>query len=288
MGRDHTLYAGAPGASSSRSKGRRAGVRQRRRRRLIPARAQAPSEKAPPRGAFASVKGSRILRADCPCNSVNFPTEIRRRSRHSRGSRQRQQRLRELRREKVSMPRGGPTAATSGAGGSIYLVAREGVNTLATFANAAPFPRAERPARVGTGHDRCVGEDLVIEVPKGTEVHDVDTGEAARRPLARRRQLLVAKGRRAAAATRVSRQREPRAASVRPRRRERSRHMLALKLLADVGSSARRTRASRRLRAPSRPRDQKSPIIRSRRCTPSSAWSTSAWIAVSSWPTYRG
>ena len=109
-----------------------------------------------------------------------------------------------FRREKF-VPRGGPDGGDGGAGGSIYLVAREGVNTLADFRVRRRF-RAQSGRR-GGGQDMtgASGEDLVVEVPKGTEVHDVDTRRGARRPLHDGDRLLVAKGGEGGRATRVSR-----------------------------------------------------------------------------------
>ena len=50
-----------------------------------------------------------------------------------------------FRREKF-VPRGGPDGGDGGDGGSVYLVAREGVNTLADFRVKRRFRAAERPA----------------------------------------------------------------------------------------------------------------------------------------------
>ena len=82
-----------------------------------------------------------------------------------------------FRREKF-IPRGGPDGGDGGDGGSVYLVAREGVNTLADFRVRRRF-RAES-GRGGSGKDMtgASGADLVIEVAKGTEIRDLDTGES--------------------------------------------------------------------------------------------------------------
>src|SRR6187549_3704130 len=67
-----------------------------------------------------------------------------------------------FRREKF-VPRGGPDGGDGGDGGSIYLVAREGVNTLADFRVKRRF-RAEN-GRGGSGKDRAgaAGADLYIK-----------------------------------------------------------------------------------------------------------------------------
>lgn len=81
-----------------------------------------------------------------------------------------------FRREKF-VPFGGPDGGDGGHGGSVWLRAVEGINTLADF-------RVERTFRAqagepGGGRD-CTGrsgEDLFIPVPVGTIVCDLDTGE---------------------------------------------------------------------------------------------------------------
>jgi GTPase len=141
-----------------------------------------------------------------------------------------------FRREKF-IPRGGPDGGDGGAGGSIYLVAREGISTLADFRVRRRF-RAQSGRR-GSGQDMtgASGEDLVIEVPKGTEVRDVDTAEALGDLTHDGDRLLVAKGGdggRGNARFKTSVNRAPRQFG-RGGVGE-TRHLnLALKLLADVG-----------------------------------------------------
>ena len=52
-----------------------------------------------------------------------------------------------FRREKF-IPRGGPDGGDGGNGGSVYLVAREGVNTLVDFRVRRRFRAEERPRRL--------------------------------------------------------------------------------------------------------------------------------------------
>jgi len=141
-----------------------------------------------------------------------------------------------FRREKF-IPRGGPDGGDGGDGGSIYLVAREGVNTLVDFRVRRRF-RAES-GRGGSGKDMtgASGTDLLIEVPKGTEVGDLDTGEALGDLTRDGERLLVAKGGQGGRGNTRFKTSVNRA----PRQFDRgapgeSRHLqLALKLLADVG-----------------------------------------------------
>jgi GTP-binding protein len=141
-----------------------------------------------------------------------------------------------FRREKF-VPRGGPDGGDGGDGGSVYLVAREGVNTLADFRVQRRF-KAEN-GRGGSGKDMtgAAGADLHVDVAKGTEVYDLDTGEKLGDLTHDGQQLLVAKGGQGGRGNtrfKTSVNRAPRQfdmGGVGESRRLR----LALKLLADVG-----------------------------------------------------
>jgi GTP-binding protein len=81
-----------------------------------------------------------------------------------------------FRREKF-VPFGGPDGGDGGVGGSVWLRAKHGINTLADFRIQRTF-RA-RNGEGGSGND-CTGrggEDLYIDVPVGTTVTDAETGE---------------------------------------------------------------------------------------------------------------
>jgi len=81
-----------------------------------------------------------------------------------------------FRREKY-VQRGGPDGGDGGHGGSVYLVAEPSLNTLADFRVARKF-RADT-GQGGSGRNKTgrSGEDLDVQIPCGTVVHDVDTGE---------------------------------------------------------------------------------------------------------------
>jgi GTPase len=141
-----------------------------------------------------------------------------------------------FRREKF-VPRGGPDGGDGGDGGSVYLVAREGINTLADFRHKRRF-RAES-GRGGSGKDMAgaSGADLYIEVAKGTEVQDLDTGEALGDLTRDGDTLLIAKGGQGGRGNtrfKTSVNRAPRQFDV-GKPGERRQLKLALKLLADVG-----------------------------------------------------
>jgi GTP-binding protein len=98
-----------------------------------------------------------------------------------------------FRREKF-MPFGGPDGGDGGHGGSVYLRAAPGINTLADFRVERTFKA--RPGVAGSGNDcfGAAGEDLYVPVPIGTVVTDADTGEQLGDLLKEGETLLVARG----------------------------------------------------------------------------------------------
>ncbi|WP_290648237.1 Obg family GTPase CgtA [Aquisalimonas sp.] len=98
-----------------------------------------------------------------------------------------------FRREKF-IPYGGPDGGDGGAGGSVWLQADEGLNTLADFRHERRF-RAERGEN-GMGSQRTgrSGRDITILVPTGTVVHNRETGEQLGDLTRHGERLLVAKG----------------------------------------------------------------------------------------------
>ncbi len=98
-----------------------------------------------------------------------------------------------FRREKY-VPEGGPDGGDGGDGGSVYLEADENLNTLIDY----QFERFHRAERGTNGHGRNMtgkkGQDLVLKVPEGTRVTDVETGEQLGDLTKHGQKLLVAKG----------------------------------------------------------------------------------------------
>jgi GTP-binding protein len=98
-----------------------------------------------------------------------------------------------FRREKY-VPFGGPDGGDGGAGGSVYLIGNEGLNTLVDFRHQRQF-KAQRGvdgmSRQCTGKG---GEDLFIRVPVGTIVQNVQTDEVIGDVTEDSQTLLVAQG----------------------------------------------------------------------------------------------
>jgi GTP-binding protein len=98
-----------------------------------------------------------------------------------------------FRREKF-VPFGGPDGGDGGAGGSVYLRALQGINTLADFRIERTF-RAEH-GEPGSSND-CTGRggtDLYITVPVGTTIRDAETHEELGDLTKEGDVLLVARG----------------------------------------------------------------------------------------------
>lgn len=73
--------------------------------------------------------------------------------------------------------KGGPDGGDGGHGGDVYMVADQSINTLVDFRVQRRF-RAES-GKSGAGRNKTgkSGGDLDVNVPCGTVIHDVDTGE---------------------------------------------------------------------------------------------------------------
>ncbi|HWJ06141.1 MAG TPA: GTPase ObgE [Steroidobacteraceae bacterium] len=141
-----------------------------------------------------------------------------------------------FRREKF-IPFGGPSGGDGGTGGSITLVAKEGLNTLADFRYQRAFKAQNGEPGGSSDCSGRGGEDLEIPVPVGTVVYDVDTEETLGDLAVEGARLLVAKGGKGGLGNqhfKSSTNRTPRKAT--PGYPGEKRELrLELKLLADVG-----------------------------------------------------
>ncbi len=141
-----------------------------------------------------------------------------------------------FRREKY-IPFGGPDGGDGGDGGSVYLRATDGLNTLADF-RMTRFYKAQN-GQAGQGKEKTGrgGDDLYINVPVGTSVKDIETGEVLGDLTEAGQALMVARGgfhglgntRFKSSVNRAPRQ------STLGTPAERRELLLELKVLADVG-----------------------------------------------------
>ncbi|MBC7192210.1 Obg family GTPase CgtA [Marinobacter sp.] len=81
-----------------------------------------------------------------------------------------------FRREKY-VPRGGPDGGDGGDGGSVWLEAEESLNTLIDYRFKRKFKAQNGQPGSGRNCSGIKGEDLVMPVPVGTTVVDMDTHE---------------------------------------------------------------------------------------------------------------
>ena len=141
-----------------------------------------------------------------------------------------------FRRERY-VPRGGPDGGNGGHGGSVILVAEEGVDSLAAVAHRKTW-KAER-GRHGQGSNRHGrrGHDLVIRVPLGTLLLDAAGGYVLKDLVRAGDQVAAARGGRGGRGNshfKSATNRAPRQFT-RGQEGERRRVVLELKVIADVG-----------------------------------------------------
>ncbi len=141
-----------------------------------------------------------------------------------------------FRREKF-IPKGGPDGGDGGAGGSVWLEADSGLNTLADFRHARLFKA--RNGEPGAGRQRTgkSAEDITIRVPLGTIVTAAETDERIGELTASGQRMLVARGGEGGRGNinfKSSVNRTPRQSTPGTPGETRALH-LELKVLADVG-----------------------------------------------------
>jgi GTP-binding protein len=97
-------------------------------------------------------------------------------------------------RREWGVPKGGPDGGRGGDGGSVFLVAEEGLSSLAYF-RFHPINKARKGAH-GEGSNRQgkKGNDLILNVPIGTVVKSAEKGEILSDFLRPGQKFLAAKG----------------------------------------------------------------------------------------------
>jgi GTPase len=98
-----------------------------------------------------------------------------------------------FRREKF-IPKGGPDGGNGGDGGSVYLIALPGVDTLLDFSGRHHWHAESGQPGAGRQCSGKAGADLDIHVPPGTLIHDADTGELLADMDRPNKRVLIARG----------------------------------------------------------------------------------------------
>lgn len=141
-----------------------------------------------------------------------------------------------FRREKF-IPFGGPDGGDGGDGGSVYFVANDNLNTLVDFRYQRHYKAENGQPGSGANCSGKKGEDLYVNVPVGTMVYDIDSGELIADVSQPGQPVLIAQGgfhglgntRYKSSINRAPRQTSPGSPGE-------SRHLrLELRVLADVG-----------------------------------------------------
>jgi len=141
-----------------------------------------------------------------------------------------------FRREKF-IPLGGPDGGDGGNGGDVWLEADENLNTLVDFRHQRQFKAQRGENGMGSQMYGKGGNDLVVTVPVGTVVTNVDTDEVIGDLTRHGERLLVARGGKGGLGNmhfRSSTNRTPRQSTPGDDGEQRV-LKLELKLLADVG-----------------------------------------------------
>ncbi len=98
-----------------------------------------------------------------------------------------------FRREKF-IPFGGPNGGDGGRGGSVFMVADPNINTLIDYRYTRRFEAKNGEPGRGSDQFGAAGDDIVLRVPVGTVVTDVDSGEQVVELLVPHEPVCVLKG----------------------------------------------------------------------------------------------
>lgn len=135
------------------------------------------------------------------------------------------------------VPKGGPSGGDGARGGSVWLLAQDGVDTLLDLAGRHHYHAENGEPGLGKKCDGKRGQDLIVTVPTGTLVYDADTGALLKDMVQHGQKLLVGRGGRGGYGNThyvSSTNQTPRYAQ--PGRKGQERNLrLELKLIADVG-----------------------------------------------------
>ncbi|MCW8869600.1 MAG: GTPase ObgE [Proteobacteria bacterium] len=98
-----------------------------------------------------------------------------------------------FRREKF-IPHGGPDGGDGGRGGDVVFIGDQGLNTLVDFRHQRNFEAPKGESGRGRQQYGKGGQDIIIKVPTGTEVYDLETDEKLADITEHKQTLVVAEG----------------------------------------------------------------------------------------------
>jgi GTP-binding protein len=98
-----------------------------------------------------------------------------------------------FRKEKFN-PKGGPDGGDGGDGGNVIVKASESLHTLADYASRKELRAQNGQSGRGKNQTGRTGRDVVIRVPVGTGVQDMDTGEVLADLIRHCEEVIVAVG----------------------------------------------------------------------------------------------
>jgi GTP-binding protein len=98
-----------------------------------------------------------------------------------------------FRRER-NLPKGGPNGGNGGNGGTVWAEGTAGLNTLIDFRFQQHFRAKNGRQGEGSLRSGAAGEDIVLRVPAGTQMFDVEDGELLAEVSAPEESVLLAKG----------------------------------------------------------------------------------------------
>lgn len=98
-----------------------------------------------------------------------------------------------FRREKY-VPKGGPNGGSGGMGASIYFIGDKNKHTLMDFRYKSIYKAQDGEKGKGSDMNGKAGEDLILPVPLGTIIRDVDTGDIIADITKDGEKVIVAKG----------------------------------------------------------------------------------------------
>lgn len=89
---------------------------------------------------------------------------------------------------------GGPDGGDGGDGGSVFVQADEGVNTLVNFRGKKNYKSQSGENGAGSQRNGKNGEDIILKVPVGTIIRNIETGQVVADLTTHEEKILLAEG----------------------------------------------------------------------------------------------